>query len=166
MVMKSIGLFLLPVENDDQKREIYAIVDNDILETSIKDSFMRLSTHLETAKEKFYTVRSNDGSFTSHERLSQLINEAVRNWYEEYARTTCGVVMLDPEAVFEIRVVGEHTFTFEYSPGIQKVLDRDRSAYRIREREFTPTDDVVNAISLANKILLKKSNFPIHRFKD
>lgn len=165
MAKKSIKLFLLPVE-DDQKREIYAIIDNNILEDFIKDSFIRLSGLLEEAKEKFYTVRSNDGSVNSHERLSQLINEAVRTWHDEYARVTCGVVTLDPEAVFEIRVVGKYTFTFEYSPGIQKVLDQDRSVYRIPPREFTGNEDIVSAISRANRILLNKSNFPIYRFKD
>lgn len=166
MAKKSIELFLLPVENDEQKREIYEIIDNHELKETVEKSFMTLSQLLEEAKEKFYMVRSSSEPDIRRESLSQLITEAVYAWQTEFKRFTYGSVKLSPEVVFEIKVIGEYTYTFEYSPGIQKVLDRDKSAYCISERKFTPTDDIAGAISIANKILLKKSNFLIHRFKE
>lgn len=166
MTKKSIELFLLPVENDEQKREIYKVIDNHDLKETVEKSFMTLSLLLEEAKEKFYMNRSTRSLDSHREVLSQLITEAIYAWQTEFKRFTYGSVKLPPEAVHEIKVVGEYTFTFEYSPDIQKVLDRDKSAYYILDREFKPTDDIVAAIAIANKILLKKSNFPIHRFKD
>lgn len=166
MAKKNIELFLLPVENDEQRREIYEIIDNNDITEAVDKSVRVLSLYLEEAKEKFYSIRSTLNPDSYRSKLSQLIHEGVHNWKSQFLSTRTSPVQLVSGSVFKVEVVGTLTFTFEYSPDIQRVFDRDKSLYCVPARTFNGTDDIVKAISIANNILLKKSNFPIHRLKD
>lgn len=159
MAKKKVELFLLPIENDDEKRELYGIIDEKALAETVDKSVRVLSLYLEDAKEKFYTVRSSQNPDTYRNKLVGLIDEAVEKWKEQF-QSTLQAISLIPDGVFNVEVIGTITYTFKYSPDIQRVLNRDKDVYRIRERKFTPTDDLVSAIEQANNILLKKSNCP------
>jgi hypothetical protein len=168
MAKKSIELFMLPVENDKQKKEIYDVIDNKHLEDVVYKSVLMLEDHLETAKEKFYVSRSHRqfGPDLYREKLVLLINEAVNSWKDEFGRLSMHFATLDSDEVFEVKVIGDTTFTFEYSSGIQRAFAKDKTLYQLAQRAFNGNEDIVKAISLANEILLRKSNFPINRFKD
>lgn len=160
MTTQTVTLFSLPLTREEIEKA-KAIIKQDYLERIANNAASDLTFAIVDANAEFFKMYADQriGMQSPNGTLVVALETHLDLWYDRQIREHGKNSMLDRSA-FEIKVIGESVFTFEYSQGVKDVLNKNTAIYT----PYTAWDDKLTEIDLArraNKAIINAYDAPM-----
>lgn len=146
MTTQTVTLFSLPLTKEEIEKA-KAIIKQDYLERMAKKAATSLTLAIVYANAEFFKMYADRLELASPNGVFVAALESHLDlWYNRQIKEHGQNSMLDRSA-FEIKVIGETVFTFEYSQGVKDVLNKNTAIYK----PYTDWEDKIAEVDLARR---------------